>query len=419
MASARTISAGGHGVTGLADTPTPMWLEPPHSSAFPELEEHPFSPDEYARRLRTVRQRMTDRQLAALLVFRPSSIEYLCGYHSAETAPQPLLVTHDETHLYVPNLELGRALTSSRADEIHYYGYDQSHRALTLAAEHAASVVGRGEKLGVELEHTSTPPQVLELLRENGVEPVAGDHLVERVRLVLSPEEIRCVENAAEITQRGVNAAVTAAEEPGATESSVAGAIAQALLREANSVSAWGPLVVTGRRSGIPHSTYKNNPISADTTFLEFSGTHHRYHAPVMRTLCGANPPPEVQRLNRLSTTVLDAVLGAAKPGVAASEVANEAWKAISPLPDDVVYHRLFGYPIGLAHPPHWMDGAPWHITADNHEPLQEGMVFHVPTALRSFGHAVVGSSQTFVVESSGTRVLTHGPANMVSVSAH
>jgi Xaa-Pro dipeptidase len=135
-----------------------------------------------------------------------------------------------------------------------------------------------------------------------------------------------------------------------------------------------------------------------------------------MRTLRHGTPPAPIERLAELAKTAVAAVLDAAKPGVPCAEVARHAQEALGPLPDGVVFHQLFGYPVGLAHPPHWMDGAPFAITADNPEPLAEGMVLHIPASFRAFGEAGVGLSQTFVVESAGARVLTHGAAELIGV---
>lgn len=403
-------------LVGLGGTPRPAWLDVPAAAQVPDLEPHPFPDDEYRERLARVRERLSQANLGGVLVFRPSSVEYLCGYHSMERVPQPLLVTRSDTFLYVPDLEIGRAMASSVADTVLYYGYTQAPTALTLIAEHAARALPDGARLAAEFEHTSTPPRAIELLGRHGVDPVPGEHLVENLRLVLSPAELRCVEEAADATQRGVEAAVRAAGDPDTTDSAIAGAITEALLRGATSTSAWGPVVVSAPRAGVPHSSWRREHIGDGPIFLEFAGAHHRYHAPVMRTLSRGEPTPDAQRLGELSSSVLDAVLGTAAAGVPCADVARRASEAIGPLPDDVVFHHLFGYPVGLAHPPHWMDSAPFHITMENREPLREGMVFHIPASFRSFGRACVGLSQTFVVERDGARVLTHGTAGFIAV---
>lgn len=395
------------------------WLSEQAAAHVLEAEERPFDESEYRSRLARVRRRMGELGLEAMLVFRPSSVEYLCGYHSAERAPQPLLVTHTTTHLYVPDLELGRALASAYVGHVCYCGYATALQGLRLFLEHAVGVVPGGSPVGIEVDHPSTPPravQMLKTLQTGGIRAVPGEHLVENVRLHLSAAEIGCVEQAALHTQAGVEAAVAAAAAPGATDSSVAAAMAEALYRRADSASAWGPVVATGRRAGIAHSSWVHTPLAAGTTFLELAGAHHRYHAPVMRTLVRGVLEPRERQLADLARTTVTAVLEGARSGVECAEVARYATRAIGRLPEDVVFHGLFGYPVGLAHPPHWMDGAPFHITLDNHEPLREGMVFHVPASFRSFGHAGVGLSQTFVVTADGTRVVTRGRADLIDV---
>jgi Xaa-Pro dipeptidase len=249
------------------------------------------------------------------------------------------------------------------------------------------------------------------------LEVVEGNFFVERVRLVLSPTEISYVEKAAVYTQRGVEAATGAAQSPGATDSSIAAAIRAALAEEANSSAAIDPIVATGPRAGISHSTWNCTPVEkGTTTFVEFAGACHRYHAPVMRTLTHGKPSAIAMRLEELARTTIVTVLDIAQPGVPCTEVARQALDAIGPLEDDIAFHYNFGYPVGLAHPPGWMDGAPFYLVSGNQEPLKEGMVFHLPASFRWFGTVGVGLSQTFVVEAEGARVLTRGPAEVVQV---
>ncbi len=401
-------------IAPLGQAVKPRWLSAERIEAVRRAERRPFDSGEYQARLDEVRRRMVRAGLTAMLVFRPSSVEYLCGFHTAETAPQPLLVTESDTYLYVPDLEVGRALASSDVGNVRFCGYADALRSLAVFLDHAVNVVPHAARVGLETGHTSTPPQAVEILEDTHVTVVRTDHLVERVRLVLSEAEIRCVEQAASITQSGVEAATAEAQKPDATDSSVAAAIAAALFERADSSSVWGPVVVTGSRSGVPHSSWGHHRLAPGATFLEFAGTRHRYHAPVMRTLSRGRPEETERGLADLARTALSAVLDHARAGVPCSQVAKSASDALGRLPDDVMFHHLFGYPVGLAHKPHWMDGAPFYLTPDNHEPLQEGMVFHMPGSFRSFGRAGVGLSQTFVVEQGGARVLTHGAADLI-----
>lgn len=400
----------------LGEGSPPTWLTSGGALRVRGAEKPAFSLEEYADRRRRVRESMAELGVRAVVVFRPSSVQYLCGYHSIDLSSQPLLLTESGSFLYIPDFEVGRAMASSFVDTVLHYAYGQDR--LALFAEHVGRLLPRGSRVAVEFEHSSVPLRAVESLGKTNLELVNGGYLVEKVRLVLSPAEVRCIERAAARTQMGVEAAVEAAGKPGVTDSSVAAAIEAALLADADSPPPLvTPHVATGVRGGIPHSTMNHATIEkGTTTFLEFSGAHHHYCAPVMRTLAHGPLSKTASYLAELACAALGAVLENARPGVPCSEIARRATEAMGKPDDSVVFHYIFGYPIGAARPPTWMDGVPFHITEHNESPLREGMVFHAPASFRAFGEAAVGLSQTFAVEGGGARVLTHGPAEVIHV---
>jgi len=403
-------------VEALGHTAVPPWLTDEAVERVRRVEHPPFPPEEYEERLARVRQRMGAIEVDALIVFRPSNIEYLTGYHTEETAPQPLVVTANATSLYVPDLEVGRALVSATVDEIYFCSYTDALQGIREYLDHLHSTLGPHPRVGLERADSTTPMIAIDILLENGAAIVDSNRLVERERLVLSARELSCVERAAAITARGQVAGIEAAGRAEATEASIAAAVSEALLRAADSASAWGPVVVAGPRAGVPHSSFQPRGVGDSPVFLEFSGTHRRYHAPVMRTLIKRPVSGREKQLVELSQAIVQAVLENARPGMRASTVAKIAREAIEPLPPDVVFHQLFGYPIGLAHKPHWMDGFPFHIADTNTEELHSGMVFHIPASLRVFGEMCIGISQTFTIEPGGARVLTHGVTDIITV---
>jgi Xaa-Pro dipeptidase len=377
-----------------------------------DLEGLPFSLDEYKERRRKTMEGVDRLGADAALVFLASSVDYLCGYHTVATTPQPVLITEDRTCLYMPAGEVGRALASSCARDVLYWSPGSD--TWGLVADHVAETLGRNARLLVEKQQACVPPAAIAALETKGLKVADGQYVVEECRLVLSQAEIRCVERAAVHTQRGVEAAVRAATSGEPTDSDVAAAIAQAIFCGANSPPARGlPIVATGSRGGITHSTW-NGTLIDGITFLEFAGAHDRYQAPVMRTLAHRRLSKQEAHLAELAQTAVESVLGVARAGMSCAEVAHEATKALGSLDESIVFHYNFGYPVGIAHPPTWMDGAPFHITEQNAAPLQEGMVFHLPASFRIPGVACVGLSQTFVVEGQGARALTLGSAEIV-----
>jgi len=399
----------------LGSTPAPPWVTQETVQALSLREGQPFERDEYTRRKERVFEDLERLGADAIVVFRSSSVEYLCGYHTIETVPQPLILAPSLLQLLVPDPEIGRALVSSNVEEILFCS--QFDDALRLLAEHLELVLGAEARVAIEPLDPTMPHAFVAMLLDRSLRVVHADFLVERIRLVLSEAEISCMERAGEITGRGVAAAVEALASPDATDSAVAGAARAAMAQEANSGAPLGVIVATGWRGGVVHSNWNHTPVGpGTTTFMEMSGAHHRYCAPQMRTVAHGPLSKRNRRLAQLSHLMLEVVLEEARAGADCSEVATRALEHLGPLEDWIAFHFTFGYPVGLAHSPTWMDGAPFFITQDNPRPLESGMAFHVPASFRAFGESGVGLSHTILVTEKGGRVLTPGPAEVIQL---
>jgi Xaa-Pro dipeptidase len=189
----------------------------------------------------------------------------------------------------------------------------------------------------------------------------------------------------------------------------MAAAVQRSLMLTSNSLSAVPVVVAAGARSGIPHSTWCGAEVERHRpVFLEYSGAWHRYHAPVMRTICVGEPRDDrLGRLCQLAEATIAAVEETLRAGIAAADIAEAAERAIGPLEPWIVFHHNFGYPVGLGHPPTWMDCAQWSLVATNHEPVLEGTVLHVPAVFRAPAVGGVGHSQTYLVTATGCERLT------------
>ncbi|MDQ3660101.1 MAG: Xaa-Pro peptidase family protein [Actinomycetota bacterium] len=399
----------------LGPSPVPPWLSQDAVQSLSLREGSPFERHEYARRKRRACEELERLGADAIVVFRSSSVEYLCGYHTIETVPQPLIVGPSLLQLLVPDPEVGRALVSSNAEEILFCS--QFDDALKLLAEHLERVLGMGATVAIEPLDPTMPHAFAAMLLGRGLRVVYGDFLIERIRLVLSEAEVSCMERAGEITGGGIAAAVEALAMPGATDSSAAAAARAAMAREADSGAPLGVIVATGWRGGVVHSNWNGTAVAAGTTtFLEMSGAHHRYCAPLMRTVAHGPLSVRNKRLAELAHLMLERVLEEARAGEPCSEVASRVLDHLGPLEDWIAFHFTLGYPVGLAHSPTWMDGAPFFITRDNPRPLELGMAFHVPASFRAFGESGVGLSHTILVTEQGGRALTPGPAEVIEL---
>lgn len=317
-----------------------------------------FPVEEYETRLAAVRDGMSERDIEVLLVQHPTNVLYLAGYQtfSPNFGECVVVSLEGDPALLVPSPELGGALVHTWLDDRRGYAPDRSN------AQYIADTLRErkldGAKVGVEKGSHGLPAGTYEglvaALPKAGF--IDGSSIVEAVKTVKSPREIEHIRAAAKTTKAGMAAAIDVARE-GATDNDMAAAASEALVAAGSEYMCLSPVVTSGRRSGILHSTHKRNRLEkGDVVLLEMGGCIHRYSAPTMRTVFIGEPPAEARRMAEACLTALGNVLSTIRAGVTADEVAQAGWEDMSLVGDGFVFHGNFGYAIGAGFPPTWAD---------------------------------------------------------------
>ena len=374
-----------------------------------------FPVEEYEARVAAVRQGMREREIDALVVQHPPNVLYLTGYQTFSSNAGECVVVplEGDPTLLVPPPELGGALLHTWLDDQRGYAPDRSEEqyiAGTLMDNNLD-----GARVGVEKGSHGLPAGAYEGLVAAlpKAQFVDGSGIVEAVKTVKSSREIEHIRAAAKTTEAGMAAAIDAARE-GATDNDVAAAASEAILAAGSEYMCVSPIITSGRRSGILHSTHKRNRLeNGDVILLEMGGCIHRYSAPTMRTVFISEPPAEARRMAEACLIALGNVLSTIRAGVTADEVAEAGWEGMNLAGDDFVFHGNFGYAVGAGFPPTWADGTA-AIMSGIDTVLRPGMVFHHPVALRRMGRYGTAFSETTVVTEDGCEVLTGSPREIV-----
>jgi len=378
-----------------------------------------FSEQEFQRRLGAVQACMQDEGLDAVLLFSPEHIFYLTGYQTFGyfTYLAVLVPAQGVPVLILRYLESFLAKHYAWVPEVEIWDDHEDPVAVTVRALRERELTGR-RRIGVE--DRTVPYEVRHRLSQALPEATLmdGTRLVEQVRIRKSPEELALIRKAAKYTALGIAAGARECA-AGRTENDVAAAIFNAMTRAGSEYSPHDPIVTSGWRSGIPHSTYERRKLEPhDTVLLEITGTHHRYVAPLMRTVVIESPTPKVREMTALVLEGLQAAIHTIRPGVVAGAV-DDACRGVM---ERAGYYENFrkrtGYSVGFGFPPSWNEGHIVSLRKGERAVLEAGMVFHVPVALRDYGISTVGLSETVLVTEKGCEVLTEFPRELLTGGA-
>lgn len=366
-----------------------------------------FSVEEYGERLRKVQKALDERGVFGLLVHTPENICYLTGYQtSGYFAYQVLFVpAQGEPVLLVRQLE------QTNAEEFSWLPLEQ--QAVWLDVEDPIDVTYRlmtkhgwtDRPVGIEKNNWFFTIREFEQL--SALTPsttfVNCSGLVDRIRLVKSPQEIAWIRRAAELAGIGMKAAMETLA-VGKTENEVAAAIHEAEIRNGCEYTGLPHFVSSGYRIRLGHANWSDKVIEkGDLIHLELSGCVKRYSAAMMRTAAMGPATPDLARAVDVLISSQDRAFGLMKPGVPAGEIDAAVRQPVLKAGLRESYHARVGYSIGIGFPPRWGEWATRDFMAGDTWLLEAGMVFHMIVNANG-----VCFSETVLVTETGHEKLTN-----------
>jgi Xaa-Pro dipeptidase len=376
----------------------------------------PFPETEYQRRLSLVHERMGQLGLDGLVVFGPENLFYLTGFETIGYSAFQLLVVPAgaDPRLLVRELERGaaRRLSWMPSEPMTIQdGADPVRSVLEMLHQMGLDTV----RLGVDRSSWFlSANQYLQLVAGLGQATVEdGSGIVEQARRIKSVLELECIHQAARYTEAGMRAGIDAIR-AGGTDNEVAAAAAAALFRSGSEYMSIAPIVTTGYRSGVAHTTFARRRIEeGDAVLLEMGGVHKRYTGPLMRSAVVGPPGGLSQRMYDACNRALDAAIAVIRPGVTAGSVHAACQQVIDDAGFEANFRKRLGYSVGVGFAPDWGEGHFLHLSRDDPTVLAPGMVFHMPPALREYSVAGLGCSETVAVTSDGVDVITNFPREL------
>ncbi|MGH9320294.1 MAG: M24 family metallopeptidase [Vicinamibacteria bacterium] len=372
-----------------------------------------FGAGEYRRRLSDLRSRMDERGARSFLVVVPENVCYLSGYDSiGYSSFHALLVPiAGEPILLVREMELTVAQTTTWLSELETYGDidDPVQTLLTVMRRRGFA----SEGMAVEQTGGLVSASVISRLLAGMPGALDGSRLVEQGRRIKSYEEIARIREACRITEAAMGAALGGLR-PGVTENAVAAAAFGAMMSSGSDFGVIEPIVTSGWRSGVAHTTFANRELEpGDTVLLEMSGCRRRYFGPLMRGAVIAPVDPEVRRMAEAILAALEAALAAIRPGATSGAVDAACRSVLEEAGYEALFRKRTGYSVGVAYAPDWGEGHIVSLRRNDATVLEPGMVFHIPPALRVPRRYGLGFSETVLVTEGGCEALTRFPREL------
>lgn len=339
----------------------------------------PFAPSELRARTDAAKAVLRERGLDALLVTSPENIYYLLGLSHQGYFAFTLLVLPVDDGAALVTRAMERVTIANQTPDVTHVVFADDEEPAEAVARAVRETVHAGGVIGVEQDHMYLPVRTWERIKAALPEAVWWDAsgLVDALRHVKSPAELRCVREAAATSRAAMRGGLEAAK-AGANERDIAAEVYRTLILAGSEYPGFVPLIRSAERLGEEHSTWRDRVLApGDRLFIELSGSVARYHAPMTRMLTIGGDASGQAAAAREG---LVAVSRALMPGARAGEV-YRAW-------EDAIERHLgrpparrhhCGYSVGIGFPPSWTGGSEVvGLRPDGDLVIREGMVFHL-----------------------------------------
>ena len=384
-------------------------------------QELPFEPEEFAGRVRRIRERLADERIDMLFLSAPESMFYTTGYqcewYQAQSPPQwpatsgvAIHVDHDNVILFDTEREAVLTRLYTAATDTRIFPPASLRDGTDFIVSELAAEGWLPGTVGLELWSYRPNRMISERfearLRGVGCTVVDGSFVVRELRWVKSPQEIACIEEAGRIADIGLLAARDALGS-GVTELEVYGALVQAMAAAGGENPGITQPVLSGKKSNCAHAlSSRKKIVEGDIVLVDVCGVYNRYHANMARTFAIGEPDPDVVAIANKAAGSMQLLGDLVRPDLRIGELADTMMQYYI---DQGIWEDrgwIGGYEMGIAFPPDWVGNVVYDPLSDsnaerlfepgtavNYEnqfflPRQVGMYFMIETLVFVEEHA-------------------------------
>lgn len=351
-------------------------------------------------KLEKLREQLKQAGIDALLVTNPYNRRYLTQF----TGTAGVVIVSQNDAVFITDFRY----TEQAEKEIE--GYRIVQHTKTIIEEVAAQCKAMNiETLGFEKEDMSYG--LYELYHKQidaKLKPVSG--IVEKLRIVKSPEEIEVLKQAAKIADDAFEHILTVIK-PGILEIDVANELEFFMRRKGATSSSFDTIVASGWRSALPHGVASQKKIeTGELVTLDFGAYYKGYCSDITRTIA-------VGDINDQLKEIYDVVLEAQKLGVAnikAGMTGKEADDTTRYYITEKGYGQYFGHSTGHGIGLEVHEGP--GLSQRSSTVLRPNMVVTVEPGIYIPDVGGCRIEDDIVITEDGNRIITHSPKELIIV---
>jgi Xaa-Pro dipeptidase len=377
-----------------------------------------FEPSEYQQRMKAAIAAMQKANLDGLLMFQQESMYYLTGYDTFGFCFfQCLYLGADGTlALLTRSADLRQAQHTSNIEDIRIWTDQAGAQPATQLRDMLESLGARGRRLGIETNSyglTHFNGKAVDAALDGFCTLVESTNLVDRLRLIKSPAELKYVRKAGKLGDEALKAGIKKTK-AGADEGDILAAQHSAIFSGGGDYPG-NEFIIGSDRDALlcRYKSGRRKLSKRDQLTLEFAGVYRHYHAAFMRTLIVGKPSKDHLKMDEACRAALSEVESALRSGKTAGDVFDAHAKVMDA--SGMQKHRLnaCGYSLGAKFTPSWMDFPMFY--RGNDVELAPGMVFFTHMVLmNSEAGAAYCLGRTYIIGAKKPEPVSKYPLTMI-----
>lgn len=230
---------------------------------------------------------------------------------------------------------------------------------------------------------------------------IPKNEIVMRLRKVKDKQEIEYIKKAAELTSKGMKAAVETVK-PGLREYEVAAEAEYKMRKSGSGMLAFDTIVAGGFRSAFPHARCTDYKIkNGDLVVIDLGASFHNYRADMTRTVVAGKPSAKQEKIYKIVKDAQQKAFQSVKAGVKCVDVDAVARKHIEKQGYAVYFVHGLGHGVGLE-----VHESPT-LNSESKDVLQSGNIVTVEPGIYIAGFGGVRVEDTVLVEENRGEKLT------------